>query len=403
MPLLLALILFVAGIITESVAGASDFMQSETMRRLTAPEVLWAMPVVPALVAMVPAIRKRHGKTATAALCVALFATGAFVMRVNGSGTEKQSTTGGMAQAVTAFMAEKRAGMAMAYKAAGLSGDEYAVVAAMTLGEQQLVSRQLKEAYRSCGASHVFALSGLHLSILFFILRGIMPERKYPRAGIGALMATLWAYVMLVGAHASIVRAAIMLSIYTLLTPAGRNTDGKTALFVTAFTVLAIRPSWLFDIGFQMSFMAVLGITLFYSTLYGIPDFTPYRSQCPWFMQRRSRTLRYKALAEELFHNTIISVGAWIWGLTVLALTAQVAVAPLVAWHFGYFSPMFLLSNYVVSPCAVLIIPLAFAVLALYGMTTLLPCLSPVLALCVWCLNAVAEALNSAITDIASL
>lgn len=402
LPLVLALTLFAAGIMAGGEVGAFAFMQGGAMRRLTDPRVMWLLPTLPALAAMMPAMRKRHGKAATAALLVALFAAGMFVMMAGDGKSDGQG--GSMApQAVERFMADRRATLAEAYGKAGLTGDGRAIVTAMTIGERQQIDRQQREDYRTSGAAHVLALSGLHIAIIFLILRLLIPLRGRPRTAAAIHTAMLWAYVLLVGSPPSVVRAATMLTFYTLLDAVGRKRDGLMALLATAFLILAVRPGWLYDWGFQMSFAAVLGITTFYGPLYKMLDFSPYVSPIPWFMQQRSRTLRYRARAVEMFHNAILRAGSWIWGMTVLSLTAQVAVAPIVAHHFQQFAPMFLLSNYIVSPLAPPIIVLSLTVLVLYGLTTLLPILSPLLHHCVWLLQTIVDLQNDAITQIAAL
>lgn len=397
-PLWLALTMFAAGIITGEVSGVSCMLH-ETGVKIA----LWATPVLLALTAMVPAIRQRHATTATAMLLTAVFVTGVLRIDTCGCRSEMRTEGTGTMEYLARYADTQRAKLKGIYKEIGLQGDEYAIVAAMTLGEKEDVSQRLKEAYRDSGAAHIFALSGMHMGILFFFLCCIVPYRKHPPISAVVLTAGIWAYVMLVGAHASVVRAATMLSIYILLTAAGRQNGNGTVLPATAFLILVVKPEWLFDVGFEMSFAAVTSITLFYRTLYKIPDFKPYRSKRPWFMQRRHRKIRYMAQAEELIHNTIIRIGAWIWGLTVLSITAQTAVAPFIALYFKSFSPMFLLSGYVVSPCALLIIPLAIVAVVLYGAVTLMPCLTPLLALCVWALNAVAGIQNAAILKIAAI
>lgn len=397
-PLWLALTMFAAGIITGEVSGVSCVLH-ETGARIA----LWATPVLLALTTMVPTIRQRHATTATAMLLTAVFATGILRTDTGGSGTEKRAEQTGTMEYVARHADTQRAKLKGIYKEIGLRGDEYAIVVAMTLGEKEDTSQRLKEAYRNSGAAHIFALSGMHMSILFFFLCCIIPYRKHPPISAVVLTAGIWAYVMLVGTHPSVVRAATMLSIYILLTAAGRRNGNRTVLPATAFLILIVKPEWLFDVGFEMSFAAVTGIATFYQPLYKILDFRPYRSKRPWFMQRRHRKIRYMALLEELVHNTIIRIGAWIWGLTVLSITAQTAVAPLIAWYFGSVSPMFLLSGYVVSPCALLIIPLAIVAVALYGAVTLLPWLTPLLSLCVWALSTVAGIQNAAILKIAAI
>lgn len=167
--------MFAAGIITGEVSGVSCVLH-ETGAGIA----LWATPVLLALTAMVPTIRQRHATTATAMLLTAVFATGILRTNTGGSGTEKRAERTGTMEYVARHADTQRAKLKGIYKEIGLRGDEYAIVVAMTLGEKEDTSQRLKEAYRNSGAAHIFALSGMHMSILFFFLCCIIPYRKHP-------------------------------------------------------------------------------------------------------------------------------------------------------------------------------------------------------------------------------
>ena len=237
----------------------------------------------------------------------------------------------------------------------GVDGDAYAVVAAMSLGDKSALTRDLKETYSISGASHVLALSGLHLGIIYMLLSAFLPRRRWPALSQLLIILFIWAFVFLVGMSVSVVRSAIMLTVYGLLSIGNRDKMSVNALAFTAIVMLMWSPAWLFDVGFQMSFLAVFAILLF------VPLF------------------------EDVFSAKYLMEHQWIkriWGLVVVSCSAQLGVAPLIAFYFGRFSTYFLLTNFIVIPAAMVILWLSIVVL-------LLPSLAYILLYIVQLLNAV--------------
>ena len=214
----------------------------------------------------------------------------------------------------------------------GVEGDAYAVVAAMVLGDKSALTKDLRETYSVTGASHVLALSGLHLGIIYMLLSLLVLGRRWRMFSQLFLIISIWGFVFLVGMSMSVVRAAIMISVYALLSLGHRERMSVNTLAFTAIVMLLVNPLSLYDMGFQLSFMAVLAIQLFCPILERI---------IPLHIQMEHRWL--KAL----------------WGLTSVSLAAQIGTAPLIAYYFGRFATYFLLSNFVVIPLATLLLYLA--------------------------------------------
>lgn len=204
-------------------------------------------------------------------------------------------------------------------------GQGQAVIAAMTLGDKRALSRDTKDVYSITGASHVLALSGLHLGIIYAMLTLLFG--RWRRAWLAQTMTlvAVWTYVVVVGMGASVVRSAVMLTVYSLAVVARRDRTQVNTLSFAALCLLAVNPLCLWDIGFQMSFLSVLAILVCYRPLY---DVLPLRGK----------------LAKAL------------WGMAVVSLSAQMGAAPLVAYYFGRFPCYFLLVNFVVMPAATVII-----------------------------------------------
>ncbi len=233
--------------------------------------------------------------------------------------------------------------------------DQYAVVAAMALGDKSALTKELKEVYAVTGASHVLALSGLHLGIIYTLLSLLIIGRRWQMVSQMLIVLCIWAFVFLVGMSTSVVRSATMLTVYALLSLGYRDKMTVNTLAFTAIVMLMVHPLSLYDVGFQMSFMAVLAILVFMPLLEGLFP-TEYL----------------------LTHQSV----RWLWSMVAVSVSAQIGVAPLIAYYFGRFSTFFLLTNFIVIPAATLILWLSPVVL-------LFPSLAYLLLYIVKCLNTV--------------
>ena len=235
------------------------------------------------------------------------------------------------------------------------SEDQYAVVAAMALGDKSALTKELREVYAVTGASHVLALSGLHLGIIYTLLSLLIVGRRWQMVSQMLIVLCIWAFVFLVGMSTSVVRSATMLTVYALLSLGYRDKMTVNTLAFTAIVMLMVHPLSLYDVGFQMSFMAVLAILVFMPLLEGLFP--------------REYLLTHQSVR-------------WLWSMVAVSVSAQIGVAPLIAYYFGRFSTFFLLTNFIVIPAATLILWLSPVVL-------LFPSLAYLLLYIVKCLNTV--------------
>ena len=215
----------------------------------------------------------------------------------------------------------------------------------MTLGDKSALTRDLKDTYSVSGASHVLALSGLHLGIIYMLLSLFLPSRRWPALSQLIIILAIWAFVLLVGMSVSVVRSAVMLTIYGLLSIGYRDKMSINVLSFTAIAMLMWNPLWLFDVGFQMSFMAVFAILLF------------------------------MPLFDDVFSAEYLMEHRWVkrlWGVMAVSFSAQLGVAPLIAFYFGRFSTYFLLTNFIVVPAAMIILWLSIVVLVFPSLAYLL-------------------------------
>lgn len=237
------------------------------------------------------------------------------------------------------------------YQQQGLDENGYAIIAAMTLGDKSALTPETRQLFNVTGAGHVLAISGLHLGIIYMLISLLVVGHRLRIVTQILTLLALWIFAFLVGMTPSVVRSATMLTVYGLLSLGYRQKMSVNVLAFTAIVLLIAQPNALFDIGFQMSFLAVLAILLFFPLFYGlIPLY--------WLMEHRWVS--------------------WLWGMTTLSLSAQIGVAPVIAFYFHRFSVYFLLSNFIVIPCAYLILTgallllvthLSFIAIALTGVT----------------------------------
>lgn len=236
----------------------------------------------------------------------------------------------------------------------------------MTLGSKLYLSSEVRDVFSQTGASHVLALSGLHLGILFgflsLLISPLRPRRRlYALANIFLLL-LMWVFVGMAGHPLSLIRAAVMLTVMQACSLLSRDSNPLVNLSLAAFIILLFSPQALFDAGFQLSFLSVFFI------LYRRPIYD------------RRKTLRQKVLF-------------YFYQLFTTSLRAQIGTAPLVAFHF-HVLPLLAL------PVSFIVIPLAYLLLVLSACFFLLPFMAtPIAAV----LNSLVFLLNSVLAWVSSL
>lgn len=240
----------------------------------------------------------------------------------------------------------------------GIEKQDFAVVAAMALGDKDALDADTRESYSISGASHVLAVSGLHITIifqLFVMLMGGNRRRKLPL--IMSLIA-IWVYVMFIGLPASGVRSATMLSIYGFLQLSERRSSPIYMLALAYLLMVIFSPLSIFCISFQMSFLAVGSILLFY------PLFGKLYQPQHW-------------------------VGRWAWGMLCVSASAQIGTLPLIAYYFGRVSCYSLFTSFIAIPMATAVLCLCAGILLLSPLL-LLPVSLPIAR---WLIEHIADVL----------
>ena len=297
-------------------------------------------PLLVAVVLLAFCLR-RHENLQSAVLCLCMVVLGALLMQ---RARQEPPSVSRLDRSKTYFL-ERRAKLLDRLSESGVDGSAYAVVAAMALGDKSQLTKELKDAYAISGASHILALSGLHLGIIYTLLSLLLSRRRWQVTTQVVIIVSIWLFVFLVGLSASVVRSAVMVTVYALLSLGHRDKLSVNTLAFAAIVMLLFNPLSLFDVGFQLSFMAVLPILLFY------PLFENLWSQ-PFLLDHR--------------------VFRWLWTMLAVSCAAQIGVAPLIAYYFGRFSCYFLLANLVVVPAAALILYLSLSVLLIPSLAYLL-------------------------------
>ncbi|HEX6227563.1 MAG TPA: ComEC/Rec2 family competence protein, partial [Chryseolinea sp.] len=205
-----------------------------------------------------------------------------------------------------------------------ISGErEKALASGLVLGVTDGLDNELLNAYKATGAMHVLSVSGLHVGILYGLVLFLLAPLKKMKSGpwvIACLsIVILWAYAFITGLSPSVLRAVTMFSFVALSIPAGRRTNIYNTLCASAFCILWYDPFLIMSVGFQLSYLAVLGIVYLQPMLYNL-----------WEPTHR--------LWDELWKGTCVSIAA------------QVATTSLGLFYFYQFPNYFLLSNLFVIP-----------------------------------------------------
>lgn len=212
----------------------------------------------------------------------------------------------------------------------GLEDDEFAVASAILLGYDDSLPQELRQKYVAAGAMHILCVSGLHVGVIFMVFSYMfvfIDERKNVQRILKqlVLLVLIWFYALLSGLAPSILRATIMLSFVIIGNIINRKGVLLNSLAASAFILLCINPANLFDIGFLLSYFAVLGIVI---------------------MQKPISRLFY-------FKYNIFNK---IWEITSVTIAAQIATTPFTIYYFHQFPIYFWLSNLFMTPISTVVI-----------------------------------------------
>ena len=256
--------------------------------------------------------------------------------------------------------------------------ETYAIGAALITGHREDLSPALRNSYANTGAMHVLAVSGLHVGLIYLglqFLLGFMANwyGYWKWLKVGLLLLGVWGFVYFTGATASVVRAGCMFSFIIVGQALKRYTNIYNTIAASAFCMLLVNPRLLFNIGFQLSYLALVGIIFFQPFIYRV-------------FYLRSRWLDYG------------------WKLSSVALAAQLTTLPISLFYFHQFPVYFLLSGLIVVPAAMAILSIGLSLFVFAGVPYLGALLGKGLFLIIKAMNAVIFFLEdlpySTLTDI---
>lgn len=296
------------------------------------------------------------------------------------------------------------------YQRLGFQGDNLAILSALTVGDKENLSENILETYSIAGASHVLALSGLHIgflyALLFFLLSRLWKRWGFFKPfGLTIILLLLWAFAFFTGLSSSVVRSVMMCTLVTLSCLQPEKPLSMNTLAATAFLMLLYNPLWLFDVGFQLSFTAVSAIILIQPKLYALfaikqreaakKNALKHSELYTLFAIKQREAVKKNVLIhiklyilfvikqrEAIKKNALIYIKLYIlfalhrllryvWGLLTVSVAAQIGTAPLVIFYFHRFSTHFLLTNLWVIPLVTVILYSAILMLLLTPFPTL--------------------------------
>lgn len=212
----------------------------------------------------------------------------------------------------------------------------FQIASALVFGYRSEMEQETLSAFTNTGTIHVLSVSGMHVSMVFLLLTFLMSPLDRIRYGrsirFGSVLLVIWLYVVLTGMAPPILRAGIMITFIILASWMGRHQVSLNTLLASAFFILIFSPQMLFDVGFQLSYLAMLGIFLIYPLLRDL--YVP-----------RNKLLR------PIVEYSYISVAA------------QLLTAPLALYYFGQFPNYFLLANLVIALPATVVMYVGIALM----------------------------------------
>ncbi|MBR6333303.1 MAG: ComEC family competence protein [Bacteroidales bacterium] len=217
-----------------------------------------------------------------------------------------------------AFSQRLQGSLTAIFRRSGMSGHEYEVIAAVLLGAGGTLDPALRQSYAAAGASHILCVSGMHVGVIFMILNFLMKPMELARQTRALkavlLIFSIWLYACITGLSPSVIRAATMFSFVTIGGLVHRNTNIFHSLTASLFILLILNPLLLFEVGFQLSYLAVFGIVLF------------------------------QPLISSLYHAKT-KVGRYLLELLSVSIAAQIGTFPISIHYFGQFPNYFILTN----------------------------------------------------------
>ena len=214
-------------------------------------------------------------------------------------------------------------------KNSGLNDHEFGVAAAILLGYDDHLADEMRKSYVAAGSMHILCVSGMHVGIIYLFasfLLGFLNRRKWQQSLKRLLLlALIWFYALIAGLSPSILRSSLMISFVIIGEMIHRKGFAINSIAVSAFLLLCVNPNNLFEMGFLLSYSAVIGIVA---------------------LQGPIHNLLY--LKNKLLDR--------VWSVTAVAIAAQIATIPFTLFYFNQFTTYFWLSNLFMTPISFIVV-----------------------------------------------
>ena len=202
---------------------------------------------------------------------------------------------------------------------------EYGLAEALLIGYKNDLDKNLIQSYSNTGVVHVVAISGLHLGLIYFILNIIFGRVKGKVLKAVIIISGLWLFSLLAGGGPSVLRSALMFSIIVIGESFSKKSTVLNNLAVSAFLLLCFDPYWLWDLGFILSYSALLSIVMFMKPIYNV-----YISE-----------------------NRLLDA---VWKVNAVTISAQILTLPVLLYYFHQFPNLFIITNFVAIPLSSIIL-----------------------------------------------
>ena len=245
---------------------------------------------------------------------------------------------------------------------------ELAVIGALILGQQQDISPEILHDYQFAGAIHILSVSGLHVGFILlflnFLLNFLPKNRMTSYLKLSIIICSLWGFAVLAGLSPSVIRSVTMFTFVAIGMHLKRKTNIFHTLLVSMFLILLFEPSFLFDVGFQLSYVALFFILWVQPLLSGI-----------WSPENR------------IVH--------YFWDILTVSFAAQIGTLPLSIYYFHQFPGLFFVTNLIIIPFLSVIMGLGVVVLILAAFNLIPVFLSKSLEWTVLILNSIIKRIAS--------
>jgi len=238
--------------------------------------------------------------------------------------------------------------------------DELGIAEALLIGYTNDLDKDLVQAYSNTGVVHIIAISGMHLALIYVMLVWLFARTPVIKRSkilqVIFILGCLWLFSLLTGGAASVLRSATMFTFITIGKNFVRQSSIYNSLAASAFVLLCVNPYYLWDVGFQLSYFAVISIIIFQKPV------------CNWFFIK----------------NKWLNM---IWQLAAVSIAAQILTFPICIYYFHQFPLLFLLANVIVVPLSSLILYVEIALLTFSWVPVVGDLIGKLMSWLVWLMN----------------